>query len=299
MKKGFWLAPILACIFLSCGNKDQKNGAAAVNANSDSMVRVAVMPTLDGLPYFIAMERGMFEKQHLNIKLVPFRAHMDVDTALIGGSVDAAFTDVFRTEQLKKKYGIKLVYLTATELYWKLISNRIARINSLDQFGDKIIAMTRISATDHLQNETFDKVKTKAMVYGVQINDVMLRQNMLLNNELDGAWLPEPMATRVKLEGNKELVDSRKRKEKMGVIVLREKSARKYGGQAFMEKMQKVYSEACDSINKYGIKAYSQEIKKYCRVTDDVVNNIPDAVYIHSEKPKDAVVEKAKRFERR
>lgn len=300
MKKIFCLVSLLCCIILSCGNKD---GKAKVDNKSqaigDSYIRVAYLPTIDALPYFIAAERGLFEKEKLDVKLVPFKAQMDVDTALVGGSVDGAFTDIIRTERLKKVNGTKLAYLTSTELFWTLVSNKAARINRLEQFGDKMVAMTRLSATDYLTNRTFDNVKTKEMVYSVQINDVELRMNMLLNNEMDGAWLPEPLATRAIEAGNREIFNSQKYKQKLGVLAYRADIIKKKGGNDIVEKLRKVYSSACDSINKNGIKTYAPELIKYCHVNAAVVGKIPNQVFVHAEKPNDDIIILAKGFERR
>ena len=44
--------------------------------------KVAVMPTLDCLPVFVAKERQLFDTA-VDIRLKQFNAQMDVDTALI------------------------------------------------------------------------------------------------------------------------------------------------------------------------------------------------------------------------
>lgn len=300
MKKIFCLVSLVCCIILSCGNKDVNERLDDKSkTKDDSFIRVAFLPTIDALPFFIAEERGLFEKENINIKLIPFKAQMDVDTALIGGSIDMAFTDLIRSERLKREKGVKLEYLTSTELYWILVSNKTARINRLEQFGDKMVAMTRWSATDYLTNKTFDNVKTKDMVYSVQINDVDLRTNMILNNEMDGAWLPEPQAARAVQAGNKEVLNSMKYNEKLGVLSLRTNMKKKFGGDDTFEKLNKIYSAACDSINKNGIKAYAPELMKYCHVSSEVVAMIPKHVYIHAERPNDNIIKLAKGFQRR
>ncbi len=292
------LAFIALCLLaISCGgasDKDAKKGTKSANHKAD--MRIAVMPTLDALPYYIAKERGLFEKEHLDVALVPFTAHMDIDTALVGGSVDMAFTDIIRTEHLMATKKAKLHYLTATELHWDLITNRLARINRLEQFGDKMVAMTRLSATEWLTNKTFDDVKTKAQVYGVQINDIDVRLKMLLNNEMDAEWLPEPQATMALAAGHKKVLDSDKYKMKFGVIAVRDSKTR----DAKMEdKLKKIYSMACDSINRNGVKAYANVIAKYCHVDEEVAAKVPQRTYTHAEQPREEALTLAKQYKRR
>ena len=292
------LALIALCLLaLSCGGKaDKETKTETKRTTRKADLRVAVMPTLDALPLFIAKERGLFEKENLNVALVPFTAHMDVDTALVGGSVDMAFTDIVRTEKLMADKRVGLHYLTATELHWYLITNRTARINRLEQFGDKMVAMTRLSATEWLTNKTFDEVKTKAQVYGVQINDIDVRLKMLLNNEMDAEWLPEPQATAALAAGHKKLLDSDKYKTKFGVIAVRDSKKR---DQQKEDKLKKIYSMACDSINRNGVKAYASVIAKYCHVSEDVAEKVPQRTYTHAEQPREETLKLAKQYKRR
>lgn len=289
---------LVVLVAVSCGSKSgSDNVKTEKKPQNDSCVRIAVLPTLDALPFFIANERGLFDKENLNVSLVPFNSHLDVDTALAGGSVDAAFTDLVRTERMKSHDGVELQYLTTTELNWSLVSNRTARINKLDQLGDKMVAMTRWSATDYLTDKVFSAVKTKSQVYSVQINDLDVRLKMLLNNEMDAAWYPEPQATAAVSAGHKLLQGADKNKEKLGVLAVRKQKGKK--SIAGMEnKLKTIYSAACDSINKNGIKAYAVEIAKYCHVSEDVVAKIPNHVFTHAEQPLEKNLLVAKQFKR-
>jgi len=262
--------------------------------NDSGFIRIATMPTIDCLPFYIAKERGLFDKEGIQVSFHCFTSHMDIDTALVGGSVDGAFSDIIRTDYLQRKGKVKLNYLSATELQWWLISNKAARLNRLDQFGDKMIASTRFSATDYLTDITFAEVKTTNPVYRVQINDVNVRLGMLLNNEMDAEWLPEPQATKAIIEGNKVLVKPKKDDLRFGVLAFRSKFAGK--NKEKMDKLSKVYSMACDSLNKNGIQAYSAELYKYCKVDTSVVNHMPKMIFIHAGKPTEKVLEAAHQY---
>lgn len=283
-------------LIVSCSKKEKVIIDSKVEEAIDDSgsIRIAVMPTLDCLPFFIAQERGMFQKEGLQISFRPFTAHMDIDTALVGGSVDGAFSDIIRTERLQRKGDVKLDYLTSTELQWMLISNKSARLNRLDQFGDKMIATTRFSSTDYLTDKTFSELKTTANVYRVQINDVNVRLGMLLNNEMDAEWLPEPQASKAIMEGHKLLVMPKRDALRFGVLAFRTKYASQ--NKKNLETISKVYSMACDSLNANGLLAYSSEICKYCGVDTAVVNSLPKMLFTHSEKPTVNVLEVAQQY---
>ena len=100
-------------------------------------------------------------------------------------------------------------------------------LKQLKQLDDKMVAMTRFSATDLLTDRMIDSVKLdKDRVYKVQINDVSVRLLMLQNNEMDVLWMMEPQATAARMMKNGVVYDSRKDSLQLGVLVFREKEMR-------------------------------------------------------------------------
>ena len=128
----------------SCGNSNavDNNDKTTADDKDTLALKIAVMPTLDCLPFFIAKEQGIFEKEGLKVSLKMFNAQMDCDTALTSGFVDGAFTDLVRVEHLNKE-GLGCVARTSTSASWQLLSNKNSKITNLTQLEDKMIASTR------------------------------------------------------------------------------------------------------------------------------------------------------------
>ena len=253
-------------------------------------LKVAVMPTLDCLPIFVAKECHLYEHFNVDVRLRRFNSQMDCDTALIGGSVEGGMTDLFRKKRIENK-GVALDVATSTNGSWQLISNRVARLKKLSQMGDKMVAMSRYSATDYLTDYAFKNVKTTDPVFRIQINDVNLRLRMLTNNEMDAAWLAEPQATVARIQNYPVLMDSKKEIISLGVIVFRKKSINNQYRQNQVHKFINAYNLACDSINKYGLEHYSSIISQYCLVDENIVPSIPKIKFSHADKPKDGDLE--------
>ena len=161
------------------------------------------------------------------------------------GSIEGAITDNMRMDKMKSR-GIGLEMLGITNGYWQLIANHKARIKRVDQLGDKMVAMTRYSATDYLTDKVLEGVKTSASVFRVQINDVTIRLHMLLNNELDAAWIMEPQATTARLYKNPILKDSREVKGAVGVVAFRSRALLDERRQQQIVCFVKGYNAACD-----------------------------------------------------
>lgn len=257
-------------------------------------LKVAVLPTLDCLPIFLAKDHQMFDTA-VDIRLKQFTAQMDIDTALANRRVEVGVSDLVRVERLKKQ-GDSLRYLTATNAYWQLVSNRGARITDLKHLDDKMLAMTRYSVTDLLGDVAVDSAKLKSeRVFRIQINDVNVRLKMLENNEMDALILTEPQASVARMLKHKVLLDTRKLDMQMGAIVSQWKGMDGETRAKQLRVFMRGYNKACDSINQYGIANYAPLIAKYCRVKPEALQQISkDLKFHHIALPREEDVNRAK-----
>ncbi len=283
----------------SCGQSEQKRlllskqEKARLDSIDRAALKIAVMPTLDCLPIYLAYEDSMFLKQGLLVHFRKYNAQMDCDTAIARGRVEGTVTDLIRGAMLEKK-GIALTYPVSTNLQWQLIANKKARISNLKQLSDKMIAMTRFSATDYLADLAVDSGKPKFEVYRVQINDVNLRLRMLLNNEMDAMLLPEPQATKARTSQHTVLLDSRDKNLQLGAIAFSKKAMADTRRQKQLKDFLKVYDMAVDSINKNGIAKYSNILKKYYGCDEPTIQHLPQQKYEHAMEPRKRDLELAR-----
>ena len=292
MKQIISLAVTLTFLF-ACGGAENGTSSADGSMPADSAaLRVAVMPTLDCLPLFLASEHNMFRRAGIDVALVCFNAQMDCDTALISGYVGATVTDLVRTEHLRRR-KVSTTCLTATDASWQLLSARTARIRRLPQIDDRMVGMARYSATDMLAALCIDSAKLKEeRVYRIQVNDVGIRLNMLQNNIIDAALMPEPQATAARLSRAFLLADaSRRFGLRLGVVAMRDSCLSASKADAF----RRAYDEACDSLNANGLKVYSDIIVRKMGVTRQTVDSMPDNItFRHAAQPRPSDVERAK-----
>lgn len=259
--------------------------------------KVAVLPTLDCLPIYVAHHHGLFGSFGVDVRLRRFTAQMDCDTALAGGSVEAGVTDVVRAQRFIGQ-GVPLAYVSATDAYWLLIANRNSRIRELKQLYDKMLAMTRYSVTDLLADYAVDSAKVKdERVFRVQINDVTVRLDMLRNNEMDAMWLTEPQATAALLLKNNAIMDSRKLDFRPGAIVVRSDKQGDKNRKKQLEAFKWAYNMACDSINKYGVGHYRKLVCDFCGVDAAVADTIGTKIrFSHMASPRKADIDRADKW---
>ncbi|MBR2204744.1 MAG: ABC transporter substrate-binding protein [Prevotella sp.] len=301
MKK-LLIGMVVALLIVGCGQsydetKRLKQEKRTRELREDSAaLKVAVMPTLDCLPLFVAEEREMFDTI-VDIRLKYYTAQMDCDTALQRGRVEMAVSDLVRAERMKGE-KLKLHYLTSTNAYWLLIGNRNQRITNLSHLDDRMLAMTRYSVTDLLGDLAVDSAKLKTeRVFRIQVNDVNVRLDMLENNEMDALLMTQPQVTQALLLKHHVLLDTRQLDMQMGVIVEDSVVMSHPNRQRQREVLIKGYNMACDSLNQFGIKHYSDIIRKYYKLSEQALRQLPDTLtYEHVQAPREQDVAKAKQW---
>ena len=298
MKRINYLLILAVLTFVSCGKSDKELQAerqaqkVAEREAYQKAYKIAVMPTMDCLPAYLLKDSLLYDTAKVDIRLCRFNAQMDCDTAMIGGSVQAAFSDLVRTERLKHRNKVLMHYLTDTNLNWQLIADKDSKLKQLSDLSDKIVAMTRFSGTDLLTDMAVKKAKPKYQVFRVQVNDVLVRLAMLQNHEIDAYWFADPQITKALSADNNSLFNSEDAGVHLGVVAIMDKVRRQDEEAAFAA----AYDKAVEQINKNGVKYYSALIQKYMKVDESVVRALPDIKYTKIGPPRKANLLMARNF---
>ena len=298
MKRFNYLLILAVLTLVSCGKSDKELQAerqaqkVAEREAYQKAYKIAVMPTMDCLPAYLLKDSLLYDTAKVDIRLCRFNAQMDCDTAMIGGSVQAAFSDLVRTERLKHRNKVLMHYLTDTNLNWQLIADKDSKLKQLSDLSDKIVAMTRFSGTDLLTDMAVKKAKPKYQVFRVQVNDVLVRLAMLQNHEIDAYWFAEPQITKALAADNNSLFNSEDAGVHLGVVAIMDKVRRQDEEAAFAA----AYDKAVEQINKNGVKYYSALIQKYMKVDESVVRALPDIKYTKIGPPRKADLLMARNF---
>ena len=172
-------------------------------------IRVAVMPTMGCLPLFYAVSSGLADSLGMDIALLRFQAQMDIDTAILRGHADIAYTDLIRTARLAEHVELK-PFATCHEPL-SLISLKTKRVKRINQMKEQMIAISRLSATDYWCDYLLDSTRTNHDdIYRPQINDVRLRAEMIRTGLIDAAMMGEPFATWMTMLGHKRLFQTQR-----------------------------------------------------------------------------------------
>lgn len=284
----------IAILIVSCDGKEETHVKSDDVLLDSAALKVAVMPTLDCLPLYVAETLGMFGREGVDVQLCRYQAQMDCDTAIANRRVEGMMTDLVRAERLKQQ-GMRLHYVTATQLSWQLLTSRTARIRQAKQLDDKMLAMTRYSATAMLADEVVAGAGLQNdRVFRIQVNDVSVRLSMLENGIMDALFLPEPQATQARNLQAHVLMDTAADGLWLGVLAFNRELTGSGARQQQIEQLLKVYNQACDSINAYGLRHYGEIIEQQCQVSKNTVDSLPSNYHFrHVMLPEVKAIDKA------
>ncbi|MBO7110102.1 MAG: ABC transporter substrate-binding protein [Prevotella sp.] len=269
----YFIALLLLC---ACSKEQPKEEVQQVTVGGldDDVLRIAVTPTLDCLPLYLAQQKGWFDHEGVSVQLIPYQAQMDQDTAIVRSRVHGMTTDTVRMDWLKQN-GTPVEQVAKTTLSWQLITNKAARLTLLTQLDDKMVAMTRHSATDMLAQQIIEKSGLEPEhVFRIQINDINVRLSMLQNGIMDAMFLPEPQATVARTEGHPVLMSTDETGQHLGVLVFRSDVMADTAMHSRVERFVKVWQQASDSIAARGLTNYRSLIASCCHVRPEIVDSI-------------------------
>lgn len=247
------LASVL--MLASCGGNSSGSEAARGGAGQGDTAKVdcslALMATLDCLPFFYAETHGIYRRLGMDVAVTPYRSQLACDTALTRGAADIVYSD----HLVAKRVGQKAAEGWETALQmgdaWTLVAYRGLRIKHAKALEGRDIGITRSSESLEKLEATLQASGLSAeQVYLPQINDLNIRMLMVAQGQLAAAMLTEPYTAAAAARGNMLLPTA-------GGDVHHSRLLRRKGKQALPDgKWQTIikgYNMAVDSINERGL----------------------------------------------
>ncbi|MBI5830117.1 MAG: ABC transporter substrate-binding protein [Chloroflexi bacterium] len=151
-------------------------------------IKVALLPIMDGLPIFVALQNGYFEANDVTVELVPVGSAAERDQVIQGGGADAMINDMISTALYNKdKVQVVSVGLARTSdgTVIAYTTDRLLQAEGLAPAGIKTVAVPKIG----------DRVA------------------LLGSGELKAANLPDPAASLAINSGAVVIVDDTKHPE--------------------------------------------------------------------------------------
>lgn len=233
---------------------------------------IGLMPSVNSIPFVIADEKGYFKNHGLDVKLQVFKNAKDRDAAFQSGTLDGVISDQVTVAQYQNaNFDVKIT--GATDGDFMLIASKGSGIKSVKEIKGKSVAISDKTVIEY----TLDKIMEKNSMTTQEINKVSVpaiptRLEMLRNNKIDLALLPEPFSTLALKDGGVLLARASELEMFPAVSAFTEKAIDAKSSE--IKEFYKAYDEAVQYLNGTPISEYETLVIKAVGYPEDMKGQI-------------------------
>lgn len=247
---------------------------------------VGLTPAVDAIPFIIAKEKGYFEKRGLDIKFEVFKSAKDRDAAFQSGALDGALSDEVGV-CLYQNGGFDVKITGVTDGDFLFVAGKDSGIKSVKDLKGKKVAISEKTVIEYTLDKILEKNAMKPQdIEKVAIPAIPVRLEMLKNNQVDAALLPEPFAT-FALNDGAVLLDTAYSEGMFPAVSVFTQKALDTKGKEISE-FYKAYNEAVDFVNKTPIAEYEDIVIKTIGYPEEMKGKIKLPEYRKNALPSDS-----------
>ncbi|MCH8928850.1 MAG: ABC transporter substrate-binding protein [Candidatus Marinimicrobia bacterium] len=179
-------------------------------------LKFGVLPVIQALPLFVAVDKGFFEEASLNVELVNFRSAMGIDIALTAGQIAGYFGDLITPVILKSnstpvRIAASFTNTVHNQRMFALLLPPGAEKITVSEAAKLGIATSSNTIVDYFiylllgGKETENATDYKI----VETKNIPIRLQLLLNGQFAAAVLSEPMVTFAEMNGAQVIGEDR------------------------------------------------------------------------------------------
>ena len=205
MKKKMFIglmAAMAISLLVACQPKNNQSKEEAKPAKTDQVtkIKLGVMPSTDNIPFLLAQKEGFDQKNGVDLSLKVFKNPLDRDAALQAGEVDGVITDLVGVA-IYQQGGLDVKVIGVPYDQFDLVVKDPA-IQKLSDLKGKQVTFSKKTATAYAVDQMLQHDNLQMSDITVtEIPQVPTRLEMLKNDKVDGAILPEPFTTIAKAQG--------------------------------------------------------------------------------------------------
>lgn len=214
---------------------------------------VGILPVVDVLPLLVGQEKGLFEKEGIDLELISFQSALERDAALQAGRLDGYFGDILNTVLLVQSGEQLQIIATAfhTNPGFRMFGIAVAPGSGITEpagIKGKEVAISSATIIEYLQDQLLiTRNMNPGDVSKQEIKKIPIRLQMLLSGQVTAALLPEPLLTLAESRGARVVLDDRELNTALTVLAVNLKNRPALS--ALIPRFLKAYNTAVDLIN--------------------------------------------------
>jgi NitT/TauT family transport system substrate-binding protein len=204
---------IAACAPVPPAQQGAAPTVPASAAPTGETIKLALIPVLDTIPIYIALQNGYFQEQGLTVETVPVKSPQERDVLLQTGQVDGVLTDLQGVGLLNKDaVKVKAVY-TARRPFsdaplFRILASPKSEIAAAADLKGVEIGISNNTIIEYLTDRILAaEGLTPEEIKKIEVGAITVRFEQLMNGNIKAAVLPDPLAQGAIAAGAKLVVD--------------------------------------------------------------------------------------------
>lgn len=280
-----WIASLLLVSLSACSSLKE----TPTSQTPKQTLNIGAISSVDVIPIIIAAERGYFEKEGVAVSFQPFKSAKDRDAAFQGGNLDGIICDMVAVSLYQNaEFDVKITGVTDGD--FMLIANPNAGIKTMNDLIGKSIAISEKTCIEYMLDKVLEKngIESKD-VQKSMVPPIPTRLEMLRNNKVDAALLPEPFATLAIQDGGILIGSAKEEGFYPSVTAFTQQAINAKANE--IKAFYRAYNEAVDYINNTSIAGYEDTIIKTVGYPEDMKGKIILPGFRKNELPSEEEIQ--------
>ncbi|MPW26895.1 hypothetical protein GC105_14005 [Alkalibaculum sp. M08DMB] len=259
------------------------SGCNQKNESENETINLGLMSDTAAIPIVVADALGFFKEENVTVNTHIFFSAVDRDSALQANELNSTSSDLISVGLLKEA-GSSFQVISKTETEYKLLSSPEESNNTLDNFHNKKIGLSTNTLMEFLVDSTIEKYNLLD-IEKVNIPKMPTRLEMLSNNQIHAAILPEPLASLSEQQGSKIFASNIDIDLFPGVLLFESNFLE--DNPSTMESFKIAYNKAVDFINDNGIQDLGPQIKDKLSFSEEGFDTFKDIKFSYLSLPRE------------
>ncbi len=263
--------------------------AQAESGGQKKELKIALLPILDVLPYYVAEAEGYFDGGGFKIRAIPVASGLSRDQLMQAGEIDGMLNEMTTTGSFNRN-GVQVkILISARKAYgrfpmFRILASPKSGLRSPTDLAGVPIGVSRNTIIEYVTDRMLAaKGLSREQIIMTSVPVIPERYQLLMQGRLKAATLPDPLGKSALAAGAVSLVDdSAYPRYSVSVLSFSVKALKDKGeGIRFF---LKAWDRAAEKINA-NPEAYRALLLKKIRVPRNVQDGYPVPLYPRREVP--------------
>jgi len=176
-------------------------------------LKVALLPIIDALPYYVAEKNGYFDKEGISVKVVPVASALDRDQLMQSGAVDGMLNEMASAAMFNRQ-SIKVQVVASCRAsqegypLFRILAGPGSGIGDAVELAGMPIGISKNTIIEYVTDRLLSRQGLKAEQLNKRsVPAIPERYHLLMNGQIKAATLPDPLAASAMASGAHLVID--------------------------------------------------------------------------------------------